>query len=171
MSDNSFGEKQEQFVEVIEKNKGIIYKVVQAYCKDPDEQKDLAQEIIFQLWKSFKTYDDKFKMSTWMYRIALNVAITYLRKHQTRTKYNTSFDSQLVNISEEAQEDLSEELRLLRQFILDQKKLDKALMLLYLDGKSHIEIAEAMGISSSNVGTKISRIKLKLKQYLINNLK
>lgn len=171
MKDHSSSELQNQFVKVIDKNQGIIYKVAHAYCKDPDDQKDLVQEIIFQLWKSYKKYDARFKLSTWMYRIALNVAISFLRKNQVKNKYHTPFDDQFVYMAEEPQEDLSEELRLLRQFIQNQKRIDKGLLLLYLEGKSHKEIAEVLGISATNVGTRLGRLKIKLKNHLINNLK
>ncbi len=171
MSSNFPSELQKQFVKTIDQHQGIIYKVANAYCKDLDDQQDLVQEIIFQLWRSFENYSKEFKVSTWMYRISLNVAISNFRKNQVRKKYHEGFDDDLVNMSEEVNGDLSEELSLLRQFIQDQKKLDKAILLLYLEGKKHAEIAELLGVSTSNVGTKLGRLKDKIKNHLIEKLK
>ena len=79
------------FLSVIENNKGIIYKVANSYCKDDEDRKDLVQEIIFQLWQSFGKYDDQYKLSTWMYRIALNVAISFYRKGSRRKDISIPF--------------------------------------------------------------------------------
>jgi len=170
MIESAKKELQEKFVGIIDRHQGLLYKVAHAYCTDPEEQKDLVQEIIFQLWKSFRKYDEKYRISTWMYRIALNVAISHLRRHKLRERHHAPIDVQLVQVSEEDREDTGEEIRLLRQFIQEQNKLDKGLLLLYLDGNSHAETAEVLGISASNAGTRLGRLKQKLKQYLIKNM-
>jgi len=170
MNNNPGKDIQEQFVRVIENNQGLIYKVAHAYCNDPEALKDLVQEIVLQLWRSFRNYDDNFMISTWMYRIALNVAISQIRKSKVREKHHTSLDLHLVHVSEDEKEDLSGEIGLLRQFIHEQNKLDKALLLMYLDENSHARIAEVLGISVSNVGTRLGRLKQKMKQYITSNM-
>lgn len=154
-----------QFLSVITQNKGIIYKVANSYCPDTENRKDLVQEIVVQLWKSFERYDDQYKQSTWIYQISLNVAISFFRKETRRKEISGSFSESIFNFAEQ---DLNTEtqvnLGFLQQFISELKELDKALMLLYLEEKSHREIAAIMGISESNVSTKIARIKVILKQ-------
>jgi RNA polymerase sigma-70 factor (ECF subfamily) len=157
--------KKDIFLSVIETNKGIIYKIANSYCKDPEDRKDLFQEIVSQLWKSFDNYDNQYRYSTWIYRVALNVAISFYRK-ENRRKVISSLLSEgvfsLIDFNES--NEMESNLRLLQQFIQELKDLDKALMLLYLEEKSHREIAEIIGISETNVATKIGRIKLLLKQ-------
>lgn len=139
--------------------------MINSYCRDVDDRKDIEQEIVVQLWKSFDNYNEQYMHSTWIYRITLNVAISFYRKESRRKVIAHPFTDSILNISAEAStNDPNEELSLLHQFIAELKELDKALMLLYLEEKSHREIAEIIGISESNVATKISRIKAKLKQ-------
>lgn len=152
---------QDQFLTFIEQNKGIIYKVANLYCKDAEDRKDLVQEIIVQLWKAFEQYNSHYKMSTWMYRISLNVAISFYRK-ETRRQDKLPIIESMLEIHDEVDEKETNIL-LLQQFINELKELDKALMLLYLEENSYKEMADILGISESNVATKISRIKEKLK--------
>lgn len=157
--------KADIFISVIKSHKGIIYKVSNSYCKNAEDRKDLVQEIIIQLWKSFDNYDENFKYSTWMYRIALNVAISFYRKENSRQKISYSLTDDIVNFPEnELAPDRETELGILQKLISQLKDLDKALMLLYLEEKSHQEIAHIIGLSETNVATKISRIKKLLKQ-------
>jgi RNA polymerase sigma-70 factor (ECF subfamily) len=152
------------FIEMLEVNKGIVFKVCNTYCRDKEDQKDLAQDIIVQLWRSFPKYAATRKISTWMYSIALNVAISYVRKTTTRRKHTPVIDTVFVDIAHDYQETNSEDLQLLKQFINELDELNKALIILYLDGNSHEEIAAILNISRSNVGTKINRIKKTLKK-------
>ncbi|RZK51592.1 MAG: sigma-70 family RNA polymerase sigma factor [Pedobacter sp.] len=155
---------QKDFLEIIDANKRLIFKICNSYCKNAVDREDLAQEIIFQLWKSWDKYDSNFKLSTWMYRIALNVAISFYRKERKSTETILMGD-QLIEIADEKlEEGLERNLSALQQFINELKPLDKALMILYLEEKSHKEIAEIMGITSTNVATKVGRIKDQLKQ-------
>lgn len=151
------------FQAIIERNKGILLKVARAYCPNDEDRQDLLQEMMIQIWQSIHKYDEQFKISTWLYRISLNVAISFYRKNTNRTKKFTILDEQLANTPNDDPTENERPLNLLEQFISDLKELDKALMLLYLDDKSHIEISEILGISVSNVGTKIGRVKEKLK--------
>ena len=158
-------DKSEFFLSVIETNKGIIYKVANLYCKDTEDRKDLVQEIVLKLWKSFESYNEQFKHSTWIYRVALNAAISFYRKEKLRKEINNPFSENLFNIADFADNKQIEQSTLfLNQFISELKELDKALMLLYLEEKSHKEMAEIIGITETNVATKIGRIKAILKQ-------
>jgi RNA polymerase sigma factor (sigma-70 family) len=162
-------EKSETFLLVIQSNKGIIYKIANSYSHDAEDRKDLVQEIIIQLWKSFDNYTDQFKYSTWIYRIALNTAISFYRKENRRTQISNPISDSIINFGDTSVPDETEEkIAFLQQFISELKELDKALMLLYLEEKSHKEIAEIIGISETNVATKIGRIKTILKQKFSN---
>ena len=161
--------KHDNFLNVIQANKGIIYKVANAYCKDAEERKDLVQEITVQLWKSFDTYTGHYKYSTWIYRIALNVAISFFRKENRRKEVSNPLSEGLINLVDtDTVDESTMNLALLQQFIVELRELDRALMLLYLEEKSHKEIAEIVGISVTNVATKIGRIKKQLQQKFLN---
>lgn len=161
----AFENKSDAFLSLIEAHKGIIYKVSNAYCRDPEDRKDLVQEIILQLWKSFDKYDHQYQHSTWIYRIALNVAISLYRKETTRKTFLNPISEGIVNRVDLTENKQTEEgIQFLHQFISELKELDKALMLLFLEGKSHKEISEIMGITETNISTKIGRIKTILKQ-------
>ncbi|MCJ8163908.1 sigma-70 family RNA polymerase sigma factor [Pontibacter sp. E15-1] len=155
------------FEAIIQANKGIIYKVVNAYCHRPDDREDLAQEIMLQLWKSFGRYNDQYKVSTWMYRIALNVAISFYRKNLARQQVLVPISENTAHPANEEPQNHEQQLALLEQFISELKELDKALMLLYLEQKGQREIADILGISASNVSTKIARIKDNLKKKFL----
>lgn len=156
--------KEKFFLNLVEQNKGIIYKVANSYCKDSESREDLVQEIIIQLWKAFDRYDDRFKVSTWMYRIALNVAISFYRKDSSRKKSEIPITKSAVDVSEELPAtELEANLNLLQRFIAELKELDRALMLLYLEENTHKEIADILGLTETNVATKISRIREKLR--------
>jgi len=158
-------DKNNLFISVIDSHKGILYKVANSYCKDNEDRKDLIQEIFVQLLKSFDNYNDEYKYSTWIYRISLNVAISFYRKENTRTKISSPFTDGIFNFDDTNDTEEKEiNLSILQQFISELKELDKALMLLYLEEKSYKEIAEIIGYSETNVATKIGRIKQKLKE-------
>lgn len=156
------GQKQ-HFQNIIEQHKGILYKVARAYCSDEDDRQDLIQEMMIQIWQSIDRYNNQFAISTWLYRISLNVAISFHRKNVTRVNKYTMLNEQTAQLPTEDQTADERQLNLLEQFIYELKEIDRALMLLYLEDKSHAEIAEIAGISISNVGTRIGRIKDKLK--------
>lgn len=158
--------KQElEFTELLEKHKKLIFKVANIYCKNPEDRKDLIQEIIIQLWKAYPKYDSTFAITTWFYRIALNVSISYYRKAKSQKIKSVTESEYIFNIIETPEIDTNrnEQLELLYQFINELKELDKALMLLYLEEKKQDEIAIILGISKTNVATKIGRIKKQLK--------
>lgn len=120
--------------------------------------------MMIQIWQALPRYNALYKSSTWIYRIALNVAISYYRKKTTQQRRQQVLDAQVLPGTEADSSEKEQQFRLLEQFISELKELDRALMLLYLEDRSHAEIAEILGISQSNVATKIGRIKDKLKQ-------
>jgi len=154
---------QERFQALVDEHKKILYKVCNSYCRNRDDRDDLAQEIVIQLWRSFSTFDGRYRFSTWMYRIALNVAISFYRRESTRTRYVISDEEHLLEAIDDT-ESQPEEIRLLYRFIEGLDPLNKALVLLYLDGNNYEEIAGVLGISETNVATKISRLKKTMKR-------
>lgn len=154
---------QERFESLIEEHKGILYKVSNTYCRERDSRDDLTQEILVQLWRAFGSFDQRGKFSTWMYRVALNVAISFYRRESTRARYVISDEERLLVATDEGQSQ-PEEVRLLYEFIGGFGPLNKALVLLYLDGNSYREIAAVLGISETNVATKLNRLKTAMKQ-------
>lgn len=156
---------QEGFLKLIEQNKGIIFKICHSYCRNKADREDLAQEIIYQLWRSGQQFNADYKFSTWMYRVALNTAITHYRKDK-KNSHVVSMEEDVPDIAESSPMASGGEQSLaqLQQFISELKELDKALMLLYLEEKSYAEIAAIIGISVTNVATRISRIKATLKK-------
>ena len=159
------------FLQLIQDNKGILFKISHSYCHNRNDREDLMQEIVYQLWKSGQSFDTHRKFSTWMYRIALNVAISFYRR-QRRSGLRIAFggDLHLMEWEDRTEEDgeMEEKIELLQQFINQLGELDKALMILYLEEKSYREIAEVLGITETNVATKLSRIKGRLKQKFSN---
>jgi RNA polymerase sigma-70 factor (ECF subfamily) len=153
-----------RFHQLIEQHKGILFKIAKTYCKNEEDRQDLLQEMMIQVWKSLPKYSNTFAITTWLYRVCLNVAISFYRKSATRQHLNITLVEKLTSISEEESKEKQEQLSLLEKFIFELNDLDKALMLLYLEDKSHAEISEIMGLSVSNVGTKLGRIKEKLKK-------
>ena len=152
------------FQELIQQHKSILIKVARMYCQNEIDRQDLIQEIMIQIWQSFPKYNEKFKISTWLYRISINVAISFYRKNAVRKNNSIPLGEQVLQIKEDEKSDKEHQLNLLDLFISELKEFEKALMLLYLEDKSHIEIADILGISVGNVGTKIGRIKDQLKK-------
>jgi RNA polymerase sigma factor (sigma-70 family) len=156
-------ELQDTFQTLVDRHKKILYKICNSYCRNPDDREDLAQQIVAQLWQSFRSFDGRAQFSTWMYRVALNVAISWYRRERTRTSHILPADERLLDVAVEA-ETQPDDIRLLYQFIETLDELNKALILLYLDGHTNGEIGEVLGISETNVGTKISRLKTAMRQ-------
>jgi RNA polymerase sigma factor (sigma-70 family) len=155
--------EQERFLNLVEGHKKILYKVCHSYCRNPGDRDDLAQEIIVQLWRSFRAFDERARFSTWMYRIALNVAISFYRRESVRTRHVLPGSEHLLEAVDETG-DRSEEVEMLYQWIEELDPLNKALVILYLDGNNYQEIADIMGISQTNVATKISRLKQTMRE-------
>lgn len=154
---------QDQFLELVERHKGILYKVANAYCANPDDRADLMQDILIQLWLSFERFDGRTQFSTWMYRVALNVAISFYRSERRRVRDAVPIDAFGLDIAvaDRMLDEAGDDLRLLYQMIGQLDALNRALILLHLEGYAHDEIASIVGITPSNVATRISRVKQK----------
>lgn len=153
--------KEDQFLELVQQYQAMLHKVAGAYTSSPTEREDLVQEIILQLWKAYPSYRPEYKISTWIYRIALNVSISQLRKESRRRKTQAAYQ---VDVSRTGPAEAAEELPLktLYACIRQLSPIDKGIILLYLEQCKGQEIADTMGISLSNVSTRISRIKKRL---------
>lgn len=150
---------------MIKANEGLIYKITTLYTDEKQDRKDLYQEIVYQLWKSFGSFQEQSKLSTWMYRVALNTAIFHLKKTKKRVD-TIPFELEMDSLIAEEDKVEEDRIKLLYEQIQQLNLLEKGIILLFLEGKSHQEIGEIVGISVSNVGTKISRIKEKLKSQI-----
>jgi len=152
----------DEFVALVKNNQKLIFKVCTSYCSNPENRKDLQQEILIQLWNAFPKYNGSVKLSTWMYRIALNTAISFFRKDCKHAKRRSDVDASVISLPETDDGAQNERIKSLYQCIEQLKPADKALMLLYLDDVKQAEIADILGISQTNVSTKIGRIKKEL---------
>ena len=157
--------KEEQFTELVKEHEGILFKISTMYASNKQDQKDLYQDIVYQLWRSFDSFRSESKFSTWMYRVAMNTAIT-MKKRSTRYPGVVPIEKVVLNQIETKDQLFEERLKLMYHHIGRLSVLDKGIMLLLLEGKKYDEIAEITGISPSNVGTRISRIKQKLQSEL-----
>ncbi len=154
-----------KFLTILEGHKGIIYKVANAYCRNNENRKDLIQEITLQLWLAFPTYNQQYALTTWLYRIALNVSISFYRKQTSRDKRNQPLTTEILGLlSEDEPWDMDSDLAMLHGFIRQLRELDRALILLYLEEHSQQQIADILGISLTNVSTRVARIKEQLRQ-------
>lgn len=155
----------DQYLEMINQHKGIIFKVTKIYTDSTEDQQDLYQEIVYQLWKSFASFQNRSKWSTWIYRVALNTALSFLNQ---KVKYSKHADFKEIMYQKEDIDDQVFEERIEKMYVIIKKlnEGERGLILLYLEGKKHDEIALITGYSISNVGTKLNRIKNKLKEYL-----
>ena len=156
--------QEKQFVEVIQENEGILYKMTRLYANNKENQKDLYQDIVYQLWKSFNTFRGDAKLSTWIYRIALNTALLYL-KNNKRKGNKTSLDG-IVLINENYDPVLEKRLKILYAHIRKLGEIDKGIVFLFLEGKKYEEISDITGMSTSNIGTRMVRIKGKLNKQI-----
>ncbi|MCX2454276.1 sigma-70 family RNA polymerase sigma factor [Pedobacter sp. PLR] len=154
-------QSKKDFIEIIKDNQGLIYKVVKVYTDGKESGEDLYQEIIYQLWKSFASFRNEAKLSTWMYRIALNTAIVHLKKEK-RKGNQVSIDEIVLNQPDTSDTLKEEQFAVLYTQIRKLNSIDKAIVLLYLEGKTHEETALITGFTTTNIGTRLSRIKQKL---------
>ncbi|WP_426483562.1 RNA polymerase sigma factor [Flavobacterium sp. 2] len=160
-------EKEQEFLNRIESHKGILYKVSKMYMDNYDDQQDLFQEIVCQLWKSYDTFRNESQFSTWMYRVAVNTAIVFLKKEKRKVdKYEIASE----NIKDDEGDSHIKESQLDHFYKAVQKleKIDKAIIFYQLEGFSHKEIGENLGISEGNARVKLNRAKEKLKEIIKN---
>lgn len=160
-------EKEQEFLKRIESHKGILYKVSKMYMDNSDDQQDLFQEIVCQLWKSYDSFRNESQFSTWMYRVAVNTAIVFLKKEKRKVdKYEIASE----NIKDDEGDSHIKESQLDHFYKAVQKleKIDKAIIFYQLEGFSHKEIGENLGISEGNARVKLNRAKEKLKEIIKN---
>ena len=159
-------ELEHSFVELLEKHQNIIHKVCRLYTNSYDAHNDLFQEITIQLWKAYPKFRGDAKFSTWMYRVALNTAITLYRKTKKRVSTQGFDDVQFKIKAEEYDDTEEQQLKLLYQAVHQLNDIEKALVFLFLEDKSYKEISKTLGISEVNARVKMNRAKDKLKKIL-----
>jgi RNA polymerase sigma factor (sigma-70 family) len=159
--------KEQEFLSRIEKHKGILYKVSKMYMDNIDDQEDLFQEIVCQLWKAYDSFKGESQFSTWMYRVAINTAIVFLKKEKRKVD---NYELPSTNIREEENDSEVKEKQIEHFYKAVQKleKIDKAIIFYQLEGFSHKEIGENLGISEGNARVKLNRAKEKLKELIKN---
>jgi RNA polymerase sigma factor (sigma-70 family) len=155
-----------RFLALFHEHRAILYKVAFGYCRNREDRVDLVQEMAIQLWRSFGRYDGRVKFSTWAYRVAMNVAISHFRGEGRRIRDTLPFNELAHELA--ADDPLAEEagdnMRVLRRLIDGLDELNRALILLYLEGHTSEEIAEIVGISPGNVTTRMNRVKNELQR-------
>ncbi len=160
-------EEEKKFISLINEHQGLIHKICIMYENDPDVRNDLFQEIVFQLWKSFSSFRGESKITTWMYRIALNTAISGFRK-QTRNVKTEDLKEMHFNISDSWGEDREENIQRLQWAIRQLSEIERAMIMMALEEVPYEEIAETIGITQNNVRVRMNRIREKLKKLMSN---
>ena len=160
-----------RFESLLEQHGGIIRKVAFSYARNESDRRDLMQDIVLQLWKAYPRYSPERPFSTWMYRIALNISISFLRRNTRPGREMVPFDESQHDVAHDHSNspETEERIATLREVITKFPPLDRALLLLYLDDRSYREIATVLGLSETNVATKLSRLKEHLRQELAIN--
>ena len=156
-------EVQAQYEQIIQVHRGLIVKIAKLYTRTRGDFEDLHQDILYQVWKSIHTYRGEAKITTWLYRVALNTAIRYLAKKEASQKYVSLDHAEDVVADIGMLSDQDEQWLKLQHWLDELSALEKAMIILYLEKKSYREIGEITGHSETNVGSKINRIKSKLK--------
>lgn len=159
--------KETEFEQTIRQHEPMIYKVCRIYANTQADRQDLFQEIVIQLWKSYSKFDGRSKFSTWLYRVAINTAITSLRKQKD---FITSYEPDalpLHHADETGPE--QEQWQQLMNAIEKLNDVEKAIVMLYLEDRSYEEMEEILGINQGNLRVKMNRIKEKLRQLTKNN--
>jgi RNA polymerase sigma factor (sigma-70 family) len=154
-----------EFETLLQWHRAIVFKTVNTYCWRPEDRDDLAQEIAAQLWKAWPKYDPSRAFTTWMYRIALNVAISFVRREVQQRRVFTPLEEEVHEAIPPPEGDpgAADRMERLHRFIAREPPFERALLLLYLEDKSQKEIAEILGITPTNVSTKISRLKQRIR--------
>ena len=153
-----------EFIQLVEGHSRMIFKIAGAYTKTTSDREDLIAETVLQLWRSSGSFKGNCKVSTWVYRVALNTAMNFKRKQKSETLFLPTDFSAADQFKSLIEAEQTPELDILYQCIDELDEINKAIILLYLDGNQHEEIAEVIGISKTNVGTRIGRIKEQLKK-------
>lgn len=156
---------QAAFARHLDEHRGILFKVAAAYCRNREDRDDLVQAIALEAWRAFSRFDERRTFSTWLYRIALNVAISSYRKERRHAHHLQFLDDAALQHVPAPAEHGNERAAILNTLIDRLNELDRAIVILYLDGKPHSAIADIIGISQTNVASKIGRIKDRLRRF------
>lgn len=159
-------ELSQPFLEMLGKHRRLLYQVIRSYGSSQSEWRDLEQEIILQLWQSYPNFDSTYKYSTWIYRIAFNVAATHFRLSRKRSKQERESAAIFTLSTKDDDPEVTERRQALYAAIRKLGPADRPIVMLHLEGLSYQVIAEIVGISPSNVGTRLNRIRAKLKKSL-----
>jgi len=157
--------KEKEFLLVIEQHKGILYKLSKIYMDDEFDREDLYQEMLYQLWKSYENFKGQSKFSTWMYRVALNTALVFVKKDK-RSPKTESLIEELDVVDHSDHTDKEERLAYFYRAVKELNEVEKALIFLFLEGFSHREIGGQLGISEVNARVKLNRTKDKLQEII-----
>lgn len=157
---------EKEFLERIETHRGILFKIAKMYMDNYDDQKDLFQEIMYQLWKAYPCFQGKSEFSTWMYRVALNTAIVFLKSEKKKEFISRDDNLQNIKIKEENNSEEEHKIKLMYDAIHLLNPIDKALIFYYLEDYSGKQIAQQMGLSEVNVRVKLNRAKTKLSEIV-----
>lgn len=160
--------KQKEFTQLIKDNQGLIIKVSRLYTNSAEDEQDLFQEIVLQLWRSYDTFKGNSKISTWMYRVALNTAITLFRK-KTRSPQTDELHEFHIKDYLEDDDEKQQQIALLYKVIKMLPKVERAIVMMYLDDLPYREIAENIGITEVNARVKMNRLKKTLKELMEKN--
>ncbi len=157
---------EEPFLEIVKEHQGIMHKVCAMYVDEAEDRQDLFQEILIQLWKAYPRFRGDSKISTWMYRVALNTAISHFRKEK-RKPIKASLENSNLQLADIPYDyEYEEKLKILKNAIQHLSKVERAIMMLYLEDKDYEEIADTVGITQNYVRVKMNRIRNKLKKIL-----
>jgi RNA polymerase sigma factor (sigma-70 family) len=156
---------QQEFEALLQEHRAIVFKTVNTYCWRPEDRDDLAQEIAVQIWKAWPKYDPSRSFTTWMYRIALNVAISFVRREVQHRRVFTPLEEEVHEpiAPSGGDPDAADRMERLQRFIAREPPFERALLLLYLEERSQKEIAEILGITPTNVSTRINRLKQRIR--------
>ncbi|NRB47456.1 MAG: sigma-70 family RNA polymerase sigma factor [Saprospiraceae bacterium] len=153
---------EEEFLKILDRHQAILHKTCRLYRDTEADREDLFQEILYHLWKAYPSFQGKSKISTWIYRIALNTALATFRRNEPMLLFSAELPQRKMTVNEEGDEQLAQMLKAMKKL----KEVDRAILSLYLDDMTYEQIAQIIGITSSNVGARLHRIKTKLKALL-----
>jgi RNA polymerase sigma factor (sigma-70 family) len=157
---------EKEFLDQLQRHKGIIYKISRMYADTAEDREDLVQEILLRLWSSYGSFEGRSALSTWMYRVAVNTAITFLRKEKTKPDVIGDDLPALLTRAYETDNSMEEKLALFYKAVKELNPVEKALIFYFMEGMSHREISAQLGISENNARVKLNRTKEKLQKII-----
>ncbi|MBX3240134.1 MAG: RNA polymerase sigma factor [Chitinophagaceae bacterium] len=152
------------FLQLVQQHAGILHKVCNLYCTHPGDRQDLLQEMMLQLWKSFPAFRNEAKLSTWIYRVVLNTAITAFRKEEKRPATQALTEETILYDREDDASLYNEQWKMIQGAIGDLTDIEKAIIILYLENRTYMEMEDILGISQATLRVKMNRIKEKLRK-------